>query len=176
MGNNLSYLKEIFGLKNFKVLMVGLHSVGKTTILYRLKLNEFIQTIPNVGYNVETIQFDGNDFTIWDVSSNNKIEPLWKHYLEGTNIIIYVIDLTDHERFEEAKNELYQIISNENLKNILLLIYLNKQDLTNIMNIEEIKNNLNLNSFLNIRWHIQSCSAIEGIGLNEGLEWIKNNL
>ena len=175
MGNYFSFIKEIFSFKNYKVLMIGLDAVGKTTILYRLKLEEIVTTIPTMGFNVETVKLYGINFTIWDASSQEKIRPLWRYYLEGTNILIFVIDSSDHERIEEAKNELYRMLSYEELKKIPILIYANKQDLINKMSVEEIEERLNLNSIPNIRWFIQGCSAIEGTGLYEGLEWVKNN-
>ena len=51
-----------------KVLMLGLDGAGKTTVLYKLKLNETINTIPTLGFNVETVQLArGVSFTVWDV-------------------------------------------------------------------------------------------------------------
>ena len=38
-----------------KIAMLGLDAAGKTTILYRLKLNETITTIPTIGFNVEQL-------------------------------------------------------------------------------------------------------------------------
>lgn len=32
-----------------RILMLGLDAAGKTTILYKLKLNETVQTIPTIG-------------------------------------------------------------------------------------------------------------------------------
>jgi GTPase SAR1 family protein len=47
--------------------MVGLDGVGKTSILYRIKLGEVLSTVPTVGFNVETIEHKSLKFTIWDV-------------------------------------------------------------------------------------------------------------
>ena len=32
---------------------------------------------------------------MWDVGGSDKIRLLWRHYLENTNVIIFVIDSTD---------------------------------------------------------------------------------
>ena len=40
-----------------RILMLGLDSAGKTTILYRLQLGEVISTIPTIGFNVETVEY-----------------------------------------------------------------------------------------------------------------------
>ena len=66
----------------YRTLMIGLDSAGKTVLLYKLKLHEFIPTIPTIGFNVETISFNNLDLTIWDLNSGtDKLRSLWKYYL-----------------------------------------------------------------------------------------------
>ena len=56
MGNRISeFQKKIKGIPQHKILMVGLNSSGKTTLLYRMMQIENIFTIPTIGFNVETI-------------------------------------------------------------------------------------------------------------------------
>ena len=176
MGNFLSLFKELFGFKEYRVLLLGLDASGKTTILYQLKLGEVISTVPTIGFNVETVNYRGITFTIWDICSQERIRQLWEHYIENTNCLIFVIDSIDRERFEEAKSELYRMLSYDELKNIIVLIFANKQDLSNSMSIEEIRDRLDLDHFPTIKWFVQGCSAIEGRGLIEGLQWVKNNI
>ena len=60
MGNVFASLfKGLFGKKEMRILMVGLDAAGKTTILYRLQneSDEAVQTIPTIGFNVETLQY-----------------------------------------------------------------------------------------------------------------------
>lgn len=53
--------------------MVGLDAAGKTTILYKLKLDENVTTIPTIGFNVETVQYKKINFTMWDVGGQDKV-------------------------------------------------------------------------------------------------------
>jgi hypothetical protein len=53
--------------KEERLLMVGNVHVGKTTLLYRLKLDEQITAIPTIGFNVETVHHGGWDWTLWDM-------------------------------------------------------------------------------------------------------------
>ena len=39
------------------VSQVGLDAAGKTTILYKLKLGEIVNTVPTIGFNVETVRY-----------------------------------------------------------------------------------------------------------------------
>ena len=63
------------------VQMLGLDAAGKTTILYKLKLGEVVTTIPTIGFNVETVQVRRTNLTVWDVSSQSRMRPLWVRLL-----------------------------------------------------------------------------------------------
>lgn len=63
-GSFFNWFKVLFGKKHATVLMVGLDSVGQTSILYRLKQDEFIETIPTVGFNLESIEQRGINIKI----------------------------------------------------------------------------------------------------------------
>merc|ERR1711966_381525 len=102
--------------KEMRILMVGLDAAGKTTILYKLKLGEVVTTIPTIGFNVETVDYKNISFNVWDVGGQDKIRPLWRHYYEGANGIIFVVDSNDSDRIEEAKGELDQMLVEEELK------------------------------------------------------------
>ncbi len=105
-----------------RILMVGLDAAGKTTILYKLKLGGkssqlslllVRQPLPaslkrtlssavlyltadvfwsQTGFNVETVEYKNIQFTVWDVGGQDKIRPLWRHYFQNTQGIIFVVD------------------------------------------------------------------------------------
>ncbi|KAL5541449.1 hypothetical protein UlMin_009159 [Ulmus minor] len=93
----LSFAKlfnRLFAKKDMRILMVGLDAAGKTTILYKLKLGEIVTTIPTIGFNVETVEYKNISFTVWDVGGQDKIRPLWRHYFQNTQGLIFVVDST----------------------------------------------------------------------------------
>jgi len=99
MGLTFSSLfKQLFGMRDMRILMVGLDAAGKTTILYKLKLGEIVTTIPTIGFNVETVEYKNISFTVWDVGGQDKIRPLWRHYFQNTDGLIFVVDSNDRER------------------------------------------------------------------------------
>jgi hypothetical protein len=57
-----------------------------SAILYKLKLNQSVTTIPTVGFNVETVTYKNVKFNVWDVGGQDKIRPLWRHYYTGTQV------------------------------------------------------------------------------------------
>ena len=68
--------------------MLGLDAAGKTTILYKMKLNELITTIPTVGFNVEEVSYQNLTMTVWDVGGQKTIRNLWKHYLSNNDAMV----------------------------------------------------------------------------------------
>jgi ADP-ribosylation factor protein 1 len=101
--------------KPSRILMLGLDAAGKTTILYKLKLGQVVTTIPTIGFNVETVELHNNSFTVWDLGFRDRVLPPWRHYYEGSDAVIFVVDSNDNERMEEAKNILETILSDEKL-------------------------------------------------------------
>ena len=63
------------------------------------------------------------------MGGQDKIRPLWRHYYTGTQGLIFVIDSQDKDRIDEARQELHRIISDREMKDCLLLVFANKQDL-----------------------------------------------
>ncbi|KAH7861903.1 hypothetical protein Vadar_032418 [Vaccinium darrowii] len=73
---------RLFAKKEMHILRVGLDAAGKTTILYKLKLGEIVTTIPTVGFNVETVEYKNNSFTVWDASGQDKLIKLISRFKE----------------------------------------------------------------------------------------------
>eukprot|EP01091_Cochliopodium_minus_P007328 TRINITY_DN17224_c0_g1_i1.p1 TRINITY_DN17224_c0_g1~~TRINITY_DN17224_c0_g1_i1.p1 ORF type:complete len:174 (+),score=28.64 TRINITY_DN17224_c0_g1_i1:34-555(+) len=171
MGFLLSLFKR---LEDKRVVMIGLDNAGKTTILYNLKLGGVISTIPTVGFNIESIQYKKFELIIWDLGGQKKSRTLWKHYLVNADAIIYVVDSSDVNRIEESREELNDVLKSEFLKkDSKVLIYANKQDIKDSFNQKQIYDKLKL-QFVKQTFHVQPCSALNGDGLKEGLEWLSN--
>ncbi|KAG7522753.1 ADP-ribosylation factor 4 [Solea senegalensis] len=177
MGLTISSLFDrLFGKKQMRILMVGLDAAGKTTILYKLKLGEIVTTIPTIGFNVETVEYKTITFTVWDVGGQDKIRPLWRHYFQNTQGLIFVVDSNDRERVAEAADELSRMMQEDDLKEAVLLVFANKQDLPNALTTTELTEKLGLHSRTNRRWYVQSTCATQGNGLYEGLDWLSTEL
>uniref|UniRef100_A0AC34G478 ADP-ribosylation factor n=1 Tax=Panagrolaimus sp. ES5 TaxID=591445 RepID=A0AC34G478_9BILA len=160
MGLTISSLfGRLFGKKQVRILMVGLDAAGKTTILYKLKLGEIVTTIPTIGFNVETVEYKNISFTVWDVGGQDKIRPF-----------------NDRERIDEAREELSRMLAEDELRDAVLLVFANKQDLPNAMNAAEVTDKLGLHQLRNRNWYIQATCATSGDGLYEGLDWLSNQL
>ena len=59
----------------------------------------------HAGFNVEKVQYKNVLFTVWDVGGQEKLRPLWRHYFNNTDGLIYVVDSQDRERVNRAASE-----------------------------------------------------------------------
>ena len=135
-----------------RIVMLGLDAVGKTTILYKLKLGEIVSSVPTIGFNVETVEYKNIKFTVWDVGGQDKIRLLWRHYYRNTQGLIFVVDSSDKERIDIAREELMRMLEEEELKDAVVLVFANKQDM-GVMSVPEITEKLGLHT-LRREWYI----------------------
>ncbi|KAK1159002.1 ADP-ribosylation factor-like protein 4D [Acipenser oxyrinchus oxyrinchus] len=180
MGNQLTEIAPntpfLPNIQSLHVVVIGLDLAGKTSLLYRLKLREFVKTIPTKGFNMEKIKVAircsrSITFQIWDVGGQEKLRPLWKSYTRRMDGIVFVVDSTETERMEEAKVELHKITRTSENQGIPVLVLANKQDLPAPLSVTEIEKVLGLHEMsASTLHHVQGCSAVDGQGLQPGLE------
>jgi len=176
MGGSVSkIMNKLFANREMRILMLGLDAAGKTTILYKLKLNQQVTTIPTVGFNVETVTYKNVRFNVWDVGGQDKIRPLWRHYYTGSEGLIFVVDSADRDRIDEARQELHRIIGDREMRNALLLVFANKQDLPGAMSPQDITEKLQLQKLKDHLWFVHPSCATTAEGLFEGLAWLSQN-
>ncbi|KAK0130998.1 ADP-ribosylation factor-like protein 4D [Merluccius polli] len=181
MGNQLTDMAPnapfLPGFQSLHVVVVGLDSAGKTSLLYRLKLKEFVDTIPTKGFNTERIKVAVGgasravSFQVWDVGGQEKLRPLWRSYTRRTDGMVFVVDAAEPERVEEARAELHRISRTAENQGVPVLIAANKQDLPSALTAGELEKLLAVHelSGATLR-HVQGCSAVDGRGLQTGLE------
>jgi len=177
MGKTFSKLfDKWFGLQEMRVVMLGLDAAGKTTVLYKLHIGEVLSTVPTIGFNVEKVQYKNVQFTVWDVGGQEKLRPLWRHYFNNTDGLIYVVDSLDKDRIGKACSEFKTIISDPLMRNSAILVFANKQDLPGSLNPSEVCEALDMHSLRDRKWHVQGTVATAGEGLYEGLDWLSSTL
>ncbi|XP_074860295.1 ADP-ribosylation factor-like protein 14 [Carettochelys insculpta] len=161
-------------IRQAQILMLGLDSAGKSTLLYKLKFNDSFLTLPTIGFNVEMIETGQNAaVTVWDVGGQQKMRTFWCNYFENTDGLMYVVDSTDKQRLEDSKKEFERILKNELVKNVPVVLLANKQDVPGALNAEEITRNFNMKKHCSDRnWYVQPCCAITGEGLAEAFQRI----
>jgi len=164
-------------LRDARLVMVGLDAAGKTTILQRLRLGEVVQTVPTIGFNVETLEYGRLSMTVWDVGGQEQLRRLWRHYYAGTQGAVFVLDSADRGRVDAAREELRRLLEDPALHGVPLLVYANKQDLPDALTEKEAVEELDLGPLLqrqHRQWLVQPACATSGEGLYEGLDWLSS--
>lgn len=126
-------------LINYNYNSINILFCFTTAILYKLKIGQTAQTNPTVGFNVEIVSYKNVKFSVWDVGGQEKIRPLWRHYYTGTQALIFVVDSSDRERIVEARQEMHRVINDREMKEVIILVYANKQDIPGGQSIKNKK-------------------------------------
>merc|ERR1712048_190006 len=106
----------------------------------------------------------------------DKIRRLWKHGYSNAQGLIFVVDSNDRERIEAARDELATMLNDDEMRDAVILVFANKQDLPNSMPASEVTEKLGLHHMRNRKWFIQSTCATTGDGLYEGPDWMSRTL
>uniref|UniRef100_A0A667FM50 ADP-ribosylation factor-like protein 11 n=1 Tax=Lynx canadensis TaxID=61383 RepID=A0A667FM50_LYNCA len=160
-----------------QVVMIGLDSAGKTTLLYKLKGHQMVETLPTVGFNVEPLEAPGHvSLTLWDVGGQTQLRASWKDHLEGTDVLVYVLDSTDEARLPEAVAELMEVLDDPHMASVPFLVLANKQEAPDALPLLEIRERLGLERFQDRSWELRACSALTGAGLPEALQSLRSLL
>ena len=158
---HLLNLRTVFFLKNSLFHLHGTNMFSNSNTNYKPKLNQFQTNITKTiktlytGFNVETVDYQGTKFTVWDVGGQDKIRPLWRHYFQNTQGLIFVVDSNDGDRAQEAREELMRMLAEDELRDAVLLVFANKQDLPNAMKPAELTSKLGLDTLPSSRhWYV----------------------
>ena len=172
MGDKFSKLKAKFhGKKDFRLLLAGFDGSGKTSILNQLKYLEIRKTEPTIGYNIETIDYKGLNFTIVDTGGQDKIRVLWKHYYQNIDGLIYVMNSNERDYIEDNLEEIKKMSHEEELEGCPFLIFANKQDEKNALPADEIKDKFG--EIKGRKLNVFGASVKTGEGIKEGFDWME---
>lgn len=153
------------------MLLLGLDSAGKTTIITHLKFGKAKNTVPTIGFNVETIKHKRLEMNIWDVGGQDRLRPLWRHYYSGTSGIVFVVDSADSARLEKSRDELHALMREEELRDACVLVLANKQDLPDAKSSDDVANAMEMDQITHTHHTLPGC-AKSGEGVGEAMDWL----
>lgn len=183
-----------------RIVVLGMGGAGKTTIVYRLKNNEFMNTLPTYGFINEEIKFDETIYDFWDLGGQDKVRPQWGPYYQGASGVIFVVDASDRSLFNGAKAELHKAAQDKRLENVPFLVFANKQDIKGALSSDELIEQLSLQNLIaekfgdgkgNVkkaimqdlngssdpfdpsrRCFVNECCALNNTGIEKGMRWL----
>lgn len=202
--------------EQYNILILGLDNAGKTTFMEHVKLlyssletsgkstkperstSEIIKgkkILPTVGQNTTTIKLDDKNgipnakninLKFWDLGGQKSLRSMWSRYYRNCHGIIFIIDSTDTERFQECYETLLEIANDQAWieegspsVNVPILMLANKQDLPVAVDLVSLKTGV----FIKVVSELEATdskllpvSVLENEGLKESLEWLVTRL
>jgi len=137
-----------------KIIVAGLDNAGKTSILTALDKKydfhrDIISLTPTIRVEYHATEFLGQRVIFWDCGGQQKYRELYERkpdfYFDGTDLLVYIIDIQDKERYRNSLEYLERILGYfiQNNIDVPLIISFHKYD-PEIRNgafyIEEIRN------------------------------------
>lgn len=176
----MRYLRSWYVVFLYSLNDSNLDYLGKKSIVHVVKYGKFPNTYLHWTAYADLPRLTIGNITLsaWLSGGRSGIRPRTKLFYQNSSGFIYVVDSDDRELIERAKKELHEIKAEGWFQGIPLLIFANKQDLPNAMSLDEIRDKLALNELFDetMIWHLQGASALENKGIQEGLQWLTNNI
>jgi small GTP-binding protein len=129
-----------------KIFMFGLDFAGKSTLSEYIRKEEVLDDPkPTKTFNIEGMILQDLEFILWDAPGQLEYRKRWNKGILDTNILMFVLDTADKERFDEAKRELDRVINDLETRGAPLIVCFHKMDLEEAQsNFEEAKDTLQI--------------------------------
>lgn len=187
-SDTFSSILTTFGLQNKKarILFLGLDNAGKTTLLHMLRDDKIILHEPTRHPQFEELVIGNIRFKTHDLGGHMAARRLWKNYFAAVEGIVFLVDVTDHDRFPEAREELSRLLMDETLGTCPFLILGNKIDRKGAVSEMQLQKELGLHQLSGKKnsslpegqkpIEIFMCSIVKRAGYAEGFKWMSNYL
>ncbi len=135
----------------YKIFLFGLDNAGKSTLLKFMREGTIDDNLrPTREFNMMEIFINDISYIIWDAPGQKSYRERWQKRLNDTTTLLFILDVSDKERFNEAKEILDNLLSEEDVKGVPLIICFHKHDLKESQdNMKDAGSSLSIESIKN---------------------------
>ncbi|MHA1792721.1 MAG: ADP-ribosylation factor-like protein [Promethearchaeota archaeon] len=159
------------------IFVFGLSKVGKTTIIHVLQNKVIKEMNPTISMDVSKYLIENVSFMIYDAPGQEKYRKLWAPHLNNQDGLVFVLDVSDVKAYEEASKVFKEIAFRPEMRDLPVLILLNKVDLKK-PDVNKIKKLLDLKSLKanTNNYKIFNTCALKNQGIFDAFEWLAKNI
>lgn len=177
LSSLFSGLFSFFGFSlsslSLSLVLVGLDNAGKTTLQQKLKTGKFIQFAPTNKAKDEVFTIGSTSIRAWDLGGHAAVRHAWRRYSKSADGLIFMVDASDLERLEEAKNELHALLNDKAFTDVPVAVLLNKRDVPGSLGADQgAREAMGVAELGHAKIELFDGSILKEFGYNEAIEWI----
>jgi small GTP-binding protein len=154
-----------------KICLVGVYGTGKTSLARQFVYSKFSEKYHStVGVKIDRKQVDVDGTTvnllIWDLEGRDGHQDIQTSYLRGASGVIYVVDGTRRETFEQLL-ELRAVVDKA-IGAVPSVAAVNKVDLVDQWQVSDEQ----YGALDETKWYKLKTSAKTGVGVEDAFRWL----
>ena len=127
--------------------------------------------LPIIGVDFEKLTVNEDHLLVWKIGGRSRYRAMWDRYYQRMAGFVFVVDSSDHQTIDEARQQLHQLIKDDNARGKPVLIFANKQDLPQAMSVDQLRDEVKLIVLSDETWcRVLAASASQDQGQQQGFE------
>ncbi|CAA3017849.1 ADP-ribosylation factor-like protein 8a isoform X3 [Olea europaea var. sylvestris] len=158
----LNWLRSIFFKQEMEITLIGLQNAGKTSLV----------NVIAVGFNMRKVTKGNVTIKLWDLGGQPRFRSMWERYCRAVSVIVYVVDLADHENISVSQRELHDLLSKPALSGIPLLVLGNKIDKAEAISKNGLSHQMDLKSITDREVCCFMISCKNSTNIDQVINWL----